>query len=104
MLTRLWTFVVLAAVTASAHAQLRLPSLTAPGADIKTVNLEGMVDVCGTSFAAPVVAARLAELPSAPDRSAAVDAIDSLARRASDLGPSGKDLTYGYGFIVLDTP
>jgi hypothetical protein len=84
----------------------RGPQVTfaAPGADIKAANLEGMLDVRGTSFAAPVVAARLAELLSAPDRSAAVDALDSLARRAIDLGPPGKDLTYGYGFVGLDTP
>jgi subtilisin family serine protease len=84
----------------------RGPQVTfaAPGADIKAANLEGtLIDVRGTSFAAPIVAAHLAQLLRAPDRAGATDAVDSLARRAVDLGPPGKDLTYGYGLIGFDT-
>jgi subtilisin family serine protease len=77
----------------------------APGADMKAANPEGTLEeVRGTSFAAPIVAAHLAQLLRAPDRAAATDAVNSLARRALDLGPPGKDLTYGYGFIGFDTP
>lgn len=85
----------------------RGPQVTfaAPGADIKAANLDGtLTDVRGTSFAAPFVAARLAEMLSTPDHPAAIDAVDSLARRAIDLGPPGKDLTYGHGFVGPDTP
>jgi hypothetical protein len=53
----------------------------------------------GTSFAAPVVAARLAELMERPDPRGAERAVDSLARAARDLGPKGKDPRYGHGWV-----
>ncbi len=72
----------------------------APGADINAANTaHGVSDVRGTSFAAPTVAGVLAELLTAPDKTAAEDAIDRLARSAIDLGPPGRDLTYGFGLI-----
>ena len=55
--------------------------------------------VRGTSFAAPIVAALLAEMISVPDVSAGEAAVDSLARQAIDLGPPGRDLTYGFGLV-----
>ncbi|MET3527140.1 S8 family serine peptidase [Phenylobacterium koreense] len=53
----------------------------------------------GTSFAAPVVAARLAGLMTAPSRTAARRAIDELASTARDLGTKGKDARFGYGWV-----
>ena len=72
----------------------------APGADLQAAGIgRGYVAVRGTSFAAPAVAALLAPMVSAPDRSASLAAIDVLAKRAIDLGPPGRDLTYGFGLV-----
>ena len=57
------------------------------------------VAVRGTSFAAPIVAALLAQRLSQPDASLAAAALQALAQVAIDLGPPGKDLTYGYGLL-----
>jgi subtilisin family serine protease len=86
---------------------LRGPQVTfaAPGADIKAANTEGaFVEVRGTSFAAPAVAELLAEILTTPDKSAAKAAVDTLAQRAIDLGPPGKDLTYGFGLVGVEGP
>jgi len=53
----------------------------------------------GTSFAAPVVAAALAQRLSAPDPRAAAAAVSDLARSAQDLGEPGRDRIYGFGLI-----
>ncbi len=72
----------------------------ANGADMAACGLEHTYQsVRGTSFAAPIVAAMLAGKLSAPDTAAAAAAIDALAKSAIDLGPPGKDLTYGFGFV-----
>lgn len=77
----------------------------APGADLFAAGLAGgRVSVRGTSFAAPIVAGRLARLLPAPDPAAASRAIDLLARSAIDLGEPGQDPLYGRGFVGLDTP
>jgi subtilisin family serine protease len=86
---------------------LRGPQVTfaAPGADMKAANTEGaFVEVRGTSFAAPAVAELLAEILTTPDTSAAKGAVDTLAQRAIDLGPPGKDLTYGFGLVGAEGP
>lgn len=67
----------------------------APGADIRARNAAGrMVKVRGTSFAAPLAAARAA---------AAIDAgkplRETLDAEARDLGPKGADSTYGRGLL-----
>jgi subtilisin family serine protease len=70
------------------------------GADLQAAGIgRGYVAVRGTSFAAPAVAALLAPMVPAPDRSASLGAIDVLAKRAIDLGPPGRDLTYGFGLV-----
>ncbi|MGD9981504.1 MAG: S8 family serine peptidase [Hyphomonadaceae bacterium] len=51
----------------------------------------------GTSYAAPIVAARLAVL--ANDATAAPRSINDLAQRARDLGANGRDDVYGYGLV-----
>jgi subtilisin family serine protease len=72
----------------------------APGADMAAGALAGTyVAVRGTSFAAPIVAALLAQRLSQPDATQATAAVQALAQGAIDLGPPGKDLTYGYGLL-----
>jgi subtilisin family serine protease len=72
----------------------------AQGADMAAADAGGRYSaVRGTSFAAPIVAALLAETISVPDVSAGEAAVEELARRAIDLGPPGRDLTYGFGLV-----
>lgn len=69
----------------------------APGA-MRATGLNGKpVSVRGTSFAAPLAAARLAALyESASNRSALIARIDA---EAVDLGPKGTDKQYGRGLL-----
>ena len=70
------------------------------GADLEAADLHhGYAAVRGTSFAAPAVAALLAAMVPAPDPRTSLDAIDTLAKQAVDLGPPGRDLTYGFGLV-----
>lgn len=63
----------------------------APGADMLAARAEGgTITVRGTSFAAPLVAARLFRLGGNTD---------ALAREAVDLGPKGPDKSYGRGLV-----
>jgi subtilisin family serine protease len=72
----------------------------AAGAGIKAANIgHAFADVRGTSFAAPTVAELLAELMTAPDKTTADAALDTLAKQAIDLGPPGRDFTYGFGLV-----
>jgi subtilisin family serine protease len=72
----------------------------APGADMVAADRGGKYSaVRGTSFAAPIVAALLAETVSTPDLNTSDAAVETLARRAIDLGPPGRDLTYGFGLV-----
>jgi subtilisin family serine protease len=83
----------------------RGPQVTfaAPGADLAAAGADsGYTAVRGTSFAAPFVAALLAPGIASPDPGAATAAIDALARSAVDLGPPGRDLTYGFGLVGAD--
>jgi subtilisin family serine protease len=71
-----------------------------PGADLAAAGGDGgYAAVRGTSFAAPIVAALLAGAISAPSPTDAAAAIDALAKSAVDLGPPGRDLTYGFGLV-----
>jgi hypothetical protein len=77
----------------------------APGADLEAANLDhGYAVVRGTSFAAPTVAALLAVPLPSPDKEAAAAAVAALATQAIDLGPPGKDLTYGFGLVGANAP
>jgi hypothetical protein len=72
----------------------------APGADMVAADNGGKYSaVRGTSFAAPIVAGLLAQMLSAPDLSASDAAVEALALHAIDLGPPGRDLTYGFGLV-----
>jgi subtilisin family serine protease len=53
----------------------------------------------GTSFAAPIVGRRLADMISAPDPAAARRAQEVLRAQAQDLGARGRDDIYGDGLV-----
>jgi hypothetical protein len=76
----------------------------ARGADLMAANLDhGYSAVRGTSFAAPTIAALLARSLADLDPHAAGTALQALAQSAIDLGPRGRDLTYGFGLVGADT-
>ncbi|MEQ1781440.1 MAG: S8 family serine peptidase [Hyphomonadaceae bacterium] len=58
----------------------------------------GYGEESGTSFAAPVVAAVIAELVAKGGGTASA-VVKALIGRVEDLGPAGRDNTYGYGFV-----
>jgi hypothetical protein len=60
----------------------------------------GAASVRGSSFAAPIVAGRLARLLSEPDPTGAARAVDHLAGEAQDLGAPGRDAVFGRGFVA----
>jgi hypothetical protein len=71
-------------------------TFAAPGADLAVAasGTEGYAPARGTSFAAPIVAGLLAAKGLRGDA-----AVVQLAREAIDLGPPGRDPTYGYGLV-----
>ncbi|NJS13578.1 MAG: S8 family serine peptidase [Sphingopyxis sp.] len=72
----------------------------ARGVNVPSIDSRGVVtSATGTSFAAPIVAARLArQLPKA-DLAQAQAVVSSLEKQAHDLGTPGRDGTYGHGLI-----
>jgi subtilisin family serine protease len=75
----------------------------ARGADMSAADVGGKYSaIRGTSFAAPIVAALLAQSLSMPDPGASNAAVESLAQSAIDLGAPGRDLTYGFGLVGAD--
>lgn len=74
------------------------------GVNVPAINARGeTVAATGTSFAAPVVAARLASRLRSVDPVAARAAIAALEAEAHDLGAPGRDTIYGSG-LVPDAP
>ena len=74
-----------------------------PGADLAAAGTDHTyAAVRGTSFAAPFVAALLASGLRHPDSADAAAAVEQLAKTAIDLGPPGRDLTYGFGLVGAD--
>lgn len=72
----------------------------APGADMEAASPGGKsAPVRGTSFAAPIVAALLAQRVSTPGPASAQRAINELSRSAQDLGAAGRDDVYGAGLV-----
>ena len=74
--------------------------LAAPGVGVIAADARGAArTVSGTSFAAPVVAARIARSLAAPDPAQRRRAIDQAVKSARDLGAPGRDPVYGYGLV-----
>ncbi|AMO73260.1 hypothetical protein AZE99_05915 [Sphingorhabdus sp. M41] len=72
----------------------------APGAGIKGASPDGkLVALRGTSFAAPLVAARLMAHYPAANINRIESAVNGLIREAKDLGKKGADKIYGNGLI-----
>ena len=72
----------------------------APGAGIKGASPDGtLVPLRGTSFAAPLVAARLLSHYPAANISKIETAVNGLINEAKDLGKKGADKIYGNGLI-----
>jgi len=65
--------------------------------DFAALGVQGRVR--GTSYAAPLVAARLAANLPAPSPTSAQNAIAAARTQARDLGARGRDDVYGYGLI-----
>jgi subtilisin family serine protease len=76
----------------------------ARGVAVAAIDAKGDVrDATGTSFAAPVIAARLAAQLRKPDPAASRAVIRALEAEARDLGPRGRDPIYGAG-LIGETP
>lgn len=67
--------------------------------DFAAIGVQGRVR--GTSYAAPIVAARLAARLQAPGAAAAQNALNAMRNDARDLGARGRDDVYGYGLIAV---
>jgi len=75
----------------------------APGSDMAAASPGARYGaVRGTSFAAPIVAGKLAGLMDGRSPAAAQAAVSALGRQAKDLGPRGADNTYGRGLVGED--
>lgn len=75
----------------------------APGDDVFAATGAGSSDrLRGTSFAAPLVAGRLALLYPAPAIDRIGPAVAALVMEARDLGKPGRDKSYGHGLICGD--
>lgn len=72
----------------------------APGSGIRGASLDGkLVSLRGTSFAAPLVASRLAAHYPAPRIERIEAAVNALIGEAKDLGKKGADKIYGSGLV-----
>ena len=76
----------------------------APGVNVASIDPRGATtSATGTSFAAPIVAARLARMLPRADAKQAQLAISNLEKQASDLGKPGRDGIFGHG-LIEDAP
>ncbi|MFM9864282.1 MAG: S8 family serine peptidase [Micropepsaceae bacterium] len=72
----------------------------AQGVDLRVADPQGSTDtVSGTSYASPIVAAKLAGSLDTPDVQRAAAAVRALTAEARDLGAPGRDPIYGHGLI-----
>lgn len=75
----------------------------APGADMAAASPNGrLAPVRGTSYAAPLVAGRLASLYPATNPARRATALAALDREARDLGKRGPDKLFGRGLVCGD--
>ncbi|HEX6703280.1 MAG TPA: S8 family serine peptidase [Albitalea sp.] len=79
-------------------------AFAAPGSDMIAAGLSNgpYATPRGTSFAAPLVAGRLAQLMRGTDADASGLALTALAREAIDLGARGRDPVYGHGLVARE--
>jgi hypothetical protein len=96
--------IAVTAVDADLHVYRRAGAgdhidFAAPGVDV-FVPVDGGRYLSGTSISAPFVTAVIAADPSAPGIGSVGDARASLARAAVDLGPAGRDDTFGMGLAT----
>lgn len=75
--------------------------LSAPGVDVAVPVGEGLRFVSGTSVAAPFVTALVAADPQIGEARAG-DVLARLAERARDIGPPGRDDTFGFGLVSAE--
>jgi hypothetical protein len=74
--------------------------LTAPGVSLALLDSRGRERLhSGTSFAAPFVTAAFALSGTREPRAGGAPALDSLTKAAADLGPPGRDETFGWGLL-----
>jgi hypothetical protein len=70
------------------------------GVDVRVATLGNAYGrATGTSFASPLIAARIAAAMSRPDVRLAGDVKRALQSEALDLGARGRDPVFGYGFV-----
>lgn len=75
-------------------------SFAAPGADMVAAKVGGgYVEVRGTSFAAPIVAALLAERRTDVEAGCATCPVDLLAKQAIPIGGRSRGPVFGYGVV-----
>ncbi|WP_343525876.1 S8 family serine peptidase [Sphingomonas sp.] len=75
----------------------------APGADMMAVGVGGRrIKVRGTSFAAPLVAARIAAVYPAPEPGQIRPALARVDASARDLGRRGEDKIFGRGVVCAE--
>jgi|CXWL01.1.fsa_nt_gi hypothetical protein len=74
-------------------------SFAAPGVDLDVRTGDGAVLVSGTSFAAPLVAAKIAERLHQPSPANARNVLAALQDQAVDLGAPGRDPIFGWGAL-----
>lgn len=71
----------------------------APGVNVAVASGDRTIEVSGTSFAAPVVAAQIAAHLHAPSPTQSARAVSALRERAEDLGAPGRDPVFGWGAL-----
>jgi hypothetical protein len=77
----------------------------AHGVNVRVATLDNShSNATGTSFAAPIVAARIAAALMRPGAKSVSDITKSLEAEALDLGRAGRDPVFGYGFIEAAPP
>ncbi len=75
-------------------------AFAAIGVDVPVAALDKTyANATGTSFAAPLIAARFALKMARPDVTAFQRAHQELRNEAIDLGPKGRDEIFGFGFL-----
>lgn len=89
---------VVGVTAVDAHDRVLVEAGRGAQVDFAAIGVQGRAR--GTSYAAPIIAARLAAQLPAPGASAAQTALTTMRGDARDLGARGRDDVYGYGLIA----